>query len=146
MRRMRALLLISAIAGCGRLGGPASTDTSSDSLPTLDARIEFLQRYVRFRRNYRDLGFHIHYLNGGASRMPRPSEWDIRIVAVVPPEELAAWIPPGAKAAKSADLDWLKEVPGGDRALAITEWYDSPHSLVGIDREKSIVAYRASRF
>ncbi len=72
-----------------------STDTSSESFATVADRVEFLQRYVTFRRGYRDLGLHIVYHNGGGGRRPGPSECDIRVVAVVPPGELARGCPPG---------------------------------------------------
>ncbi len=142
------VLLVSSLAGCGGSRGPASADTSSASFPTLAERVEFLQRYVTFRRGYRELDFHIVYRNGGGGRgaVPGPSEWDIRVVAVVPPGELASWVPAGVTAVASADRAWLAVVPGGERAAGITEWYVGPRSVVGIDRARSVVAYHRWAF
>ena len=138
MRRAFALLTAIALAGCAGCGGssgPPSTDTSSDALPSLERRIEFLERYVTFRRGYSDLGFHIAYHNNGGGMLPGPSEWDIRLVAAVPAAELATWVPPGLAPSPSADKQWLAGIPGDDNAAGIREWYTGPGLVVGIDRE-----------
>jgi len=142
MRRALALLTAIALAGCSGPSGPPSTDTSSDDLPSLERRIEFLDRYVTFRRGYCDLSFHIAYRNNGGGLVPGPSEWDIRLVAAVPAAELAAWVPPDLAPTPSADMQWLVGVPGDGHADGIREWYTSPGLVVGIDRERSVVAYR----
>lgn len=132
---------MAAITGCSRVAGPASTDTSSDSLPSLEERVEFLQKYVTFRRGYDDLGFHITYSGGGL--VPGPSEWDIRLVAVVPSSEISEWVPAGEAAMPTADKKWLINVPGAERTAGIEEWYTKPGKVIGIDRKHSVVAYRS---
>jgi hypothetical protein len=142
MRQMLVLLTVVALAGCSAPSGPSSTNTSSDTLPSLQQRVEFLERYVTFHRDYSDLGFHIVYYNNGGGMVPGPSEWDIRLVAKVPSAELAAWVPSGLAATPSADTQWLAVVPGAGQANRIREWYASPGLIVGIDRQHSVVAYR----
>jgi hypothetical protein len=142
MRLGFAFLLTAALVGCSGQTRPASTDTSSDSLPSLEARVEFLQRYVTFRRGYNDLSFRVAYQNNGGGMVPGPSEWDIRLVAAVPPAELAEWVPAGVAAIPSTDTQWLVGVPGAERAAGIAEWYTGPGLVVGIDRKQSVVAYR----
>ena len=106
--RATAILLMSALVGCGGPTGPASTNTTSDALPSLAQRVEFLERYVTFRRQYQELGFHIVYHNNGGGGVPGPSDWDIRVVAVVPPEQLPQWLPPdGAPAPAHLDTSVL---------------------------------------
>ena len=146
MRTGLVLLMTAALFGCGKATGPASTDTSSDSLPSLEKRVEFLQRYVTFRREFSDLGFHIVYKNNSGGMVPGPSDWDIRLVATVPPAEIAQWVPPGVAATPSADTQWLVGVPGAERAAQIEQWYAGARSMVGIDRKRSVVAYRRWRF
>lgn len=102
---------------------------------------------MTFRRTYHELDFKIHFRNGGDGMLPSPSEWDIRIVAIVPTEELGAWIPQGVKPEAVAETDWLKEVPGWDRAIGVTEWYVEKNftnrgKIVGVDRARSVMAYR----
>lgn len=141
MRAWPVLFVMVATLGCAGQTGPASTDTSSDSLPSLEDRIEFLERYVTFRRGYTELGFHVAYLNNGKGMVPAPSEWDIRLVATVPPSELPDWIPADGVSQPTADMHWLVGVPGAGLADGITEWYSRAGLVVGIDRKRSVVAY-----
>ena len=143
MRRvLLAFLATVALDGCGGKAEPASTDMSSDDLPTLEQRVEFLERYVTFRRTYSDLSFHVLYHNNGGGLVAGPSEWDIRLVAVIQPTELGGWVPPDSAAKATTDVQWLADVPGSERAAKISEWYTAPGLVVGIDRERSVVAYR----
>lgn len=135
------LVLISSLGGCGP-SSPPSTKTTSDTLPSLEQRVEFLQRYVTFRRSYRDLGFYIYDKNNGGGLVPGPSEWDIRLIAKVPPEELPQWLRADLVASPTAETDWLNGVPGADWATGIKEWYTRPGAVLGINRERSVVAYR----
>lgn len=135
-------LLTLVLAGCGGQTEPTSTDMTSDALPTLAERVEFLQRYVTFRRGYSELGFRIHYRNNGGGLIPGPSEWDIRLVAKVPSSELGGWVPADVEPASATDAGWLADVPDGARAAGISEWYTGPGMVVGVDRSRSIVAYR----
>lgn len=142
MRAWPMILLTAVLVGCTGPTGPASTDTSSDSLPSLGERVEFLQRYVTFRRGYVDLGFQIVCHNNNGGMVPGPSDWDIRLVATVPPAELDDWVPAGEASLPTADTQWLAGVPGAESAAGIVEWYTSPGRVVGIDRQRSVVAYR----
>jgi hypothetical protein len=148
MLRTLPLFIAFGLVGCYEPTGPVTTNTSSDSLPSLEERVEFLQRYVPFRRTYRDLGFQIHYKNnnGGRIPMPAPSDWEIRLVATVPPQEIADWIPSGVTAVPAADTKWLEGVSGAEQAIGIKEWYVLPRSMVGIDRERAVVAYHVVRY
>lgn len=140
-----ALLMLTGLAiGCSG-SGPASTDTVSSSLQTLESRVEFLERHVTFRRTYRELEFHIVFHNN-SSGLPGPSEWDVRLVARVPPDELTQWIPAGVQPLETADTDWLSSVPQPEKAVGITEWYSEPRRVIGIDRKESVVVYRVWKY
>ena len=89
-----------------------------------------------------ELEFHVRRLDGG-SFPPAPSEYDVRLVARVPTAELNDWVPPGVKPVETGDTVWLDAVPGSEKAADITEWYAEPRRIVGIDRLRGIVAYRA---
>lgn len=145
MRVAASCVLLVGVVGCGGSYGPVATDMSSASMPSLSGRIEFLQRYVKFRRTYRTLDFHIVYRDNGGV-VPGPSEWDVRLVAAVPPEELASWVPAGVSPVAAPNTDWLEAVPAGERASGTTEWYVGPGRVVGVDRVRSVVAYRSWKY
>jgi len=79
--------------------------------------------------------------NGGL--VPGPSEWDVRLVATVPPEELTSWLPAGLSPVAAPNADWLEAVPAAETAPGMTEWYAEPGRVVGVDRVRSVVAYRS---
>lgn len=143
MRIGVASFLVVVVASCGTPSGPPTTDTSSASLPTLAERVEFLQRYVKFRRNYHELDFRIVYQNNGDGLVPGPSDWDIRIIAAVPAEELESWVPADSRATPAGDATWLSDVPGSGRATGVKEWYTKGAVVVGLDRASSVVVYRS---
>jgi hypothetical protein len=135
-------LLVSVLLpmGCGK-SGPDSVNRTSAGLASLKERVDFLERHVTFRRTYESLDFAIYDYNGGEGMLPSPSEYNIRLVAMVPAAELAAWIPAGSPVA-AADTDWLKAVPTSVELSGINEWYVDGRKIVGVDRERRIVAYR----
>ena len=137
-----AFLLASVVmlAGCGK-SDPDSTNCTSAGFPTLRERIDFLQHYVKFRRTYESLDFAIQYSNNGGGMVPGPSDWDVRLVAVVPAAEMAAWVPAGAPV-PSLDGDWLKSVPTSLDLSGVKEWYVNGGRTVGLDRTRGIVVYR----
>ncbi|MGL6073981.1 MAG: hypothetical protein ACRC8S_07455 [Fimbriiglobus sp.] len=141
LMRFGWFLLTLAMLGCGGPNGPATTNTLSSTMPKLADRVEFLERYVTFRRGYDDLHFHIAYQNN-ISGVPGPSDWDVRLMATVPAAELDSWVPEGVVASATADTVWLRSVPGSLSASGIREWYTSARLIVGIDRERRLVVYR----
>ncbi len=134
------LLLVLLVAGCGQTG-PPSTDTHSKRFATLADKVTFLQNYVRFKRNYRQLDFAVRYVNNSGGLVPGPSEWDIRLVAVVPPGELAAWTA-GLAPAASPDTSWLADVPTAIDHSGVAQWFQKGGVVVGLDEVNGVVAYR----
>jgi hypothetical protein len=128
------------LTGCGK-SGPESTNCTSTGFATLNDRIEYLQRYVKFRRTYETLDFAIQYSDNSGGMVPGPSDWDVRLVAVVPAAEIADWVSVGTPASTS-DADWLKSVPTSLDLSGIKEWYVDGKKIVGVDRAKRIVVYR----
>jgi hypothetical protein len=152
---MRILPLLAALALLGLTAckppvasppsGPPSTDTSSAGLPDLRAKVEFLEKYVVFRRNYDALEFNLRFMNGGEGRGIGPSEWDIRLYARIPDSEIAAWVPPGGTAIPRPapeQLQWLAEIPNTSDLGGVGEWYEAGQVTVGLDRSRGIVVYR----
>lgn len=82
------------------------------------------------------------YQNHGGGMVPGPSDWDIRLIALVPESEIEFWIPPGAEIEDNPMPRWLKDLPGTMERDGISEWYRNSGTVIGVDRELSIVAYR----
>ena len=127
--------------GCGS-PAPVETVKRSTDFATLAERVAFLERYVTFRRTYRTLEFQVVHANHSGGVVPGPSEWDIRLVATVPAEELEAWIPAGVVAQSDPREPWLAEVPDAPMAGEFPQWYEEARRSVGVDRKGNRVAYR----
>ena len=132
-------ILLSAI-GCNSGSGPPSVSETSSARPNLDSRVKFVEQYVSFQRNYKNLEYSIYYQNNSYG-MPGPSDWDIQLVAKVPPDEVASWISPDMKAEHSPrkwHLTTAKEID----VTNVVEWYAVGGRSLGIDRGASIIVYR----
>jgi hypothetical protein len=139
-------LLLPACKPAGTTAGPPSTRTTSAKSSTLKERTDFLHQYVTFRRTYQSLDFDIDFKNNSRG-VPAPNDYDIRLVAVVPADELQAWIPPGVGAVSIApDVRWLATVPTTVNLSQINEWYEEPRRIIGVDRASNVVVYRAWKY
>ena len=142
---LTAPLLALLLGGCDG-GGPASVKTDSSAVPTVAERAAILKPYVPFDRTYETLDFDIYYQNNAGGLVPGPSDWDVRVIATAPADELAAWVPANLPRVAKPDRAWLKTVPTDLDLGGITEWYGvdfaNRRDAVGIDRARRIVAYR----
>jgi hypothetical protein len=134
------LLLPIIILGCAE-SGPPSTVTSSSEFTTLKEKVAFLNQYVAFERNYKQLDFFISYRNNSGGMVPGPSDWDIRVVAQVPPAELENWFS-GMKKAEKQEIDWIEGIPTMIDYSGVSDWYFGRGAFVGIDERHSVVLYR----
>jgi hypothetical protein len=96
---------------------------------------------VNFRRTYEELEFAISFNDGGSGRVPGPTEWDIRLLAKVPVEEIADWTA-GLKATMEVDTSWVSRIPKAPPKLEGFGWATAGDRIVGIDRKQRVVAYR----
>ena len=129
------------VAGCTSNSGPLTVPETSAARPALADRVVFIEQYVKFRREYKQLEYDVSYMNGG-SFSPAPSEWDIRIVANVDPNDLDQWAITGKRNLEMKTPDWVGTTAGPLNVDAISEWYTDGGRTVGIDRDHNIVAYR----
>jgi hypothetical protein len=143
---MRVLFLLTTVALCGcstsPWSGPKSVKETSAVRALLSDRIEFIENYVNFRRSYDKLEYVVLYQNNGSGMVPGPSDWDIKILAVVPANEVAEWIPAKATRSQRQPPSWLKTMSGNIPVTSITEWYQTGSSVTGVDRATSTIAYR----
>lgn len=140
--RLTALFLIMAtMTGCGG-NKSRTTDTNSAGFATVEEKKRFLEQYVNFRRTYDELEFDVAFTDGGDGFIPSPTEWDIRILAKVPANEMDAWTD-GLAPAKDPDSGWLKEIPNAPDEFPAFVWVTDGKRLVGYDRESRYVVYRS---
>jgi len=107
-------------------------------------RIQFLEKYVTFRRTYEKLDYEIMYQNNGGGMVSAPADWDIRLIAVVPETEIDDWVPAEKEKSDPSAPAWLEGLPGGIERQGITEWYRKSGTTVGVDRERSTIVYRSA--
>ena len=129
------------VAGCASNSGPPTVSETSAARPALADRVEFIEKYVKFRRKYKQLENDVSFMNGG-SFPPAPSEWDIRIVANVDANDLDQWAITGKRNLEMKTPGWVGTTAGLLNVDAISEWYTDGRRTVGIDRDHNIVAYR----
>jgi len=108
---------------------------------TLGEKKAFLEQYVNFRRNYEELEFDVTFIDGGDGRVPGPTEWDIRVSAKVPADDINDWIS-GMTQTKSADTSWVSSIPNAPIKLDAFQWYEDGRRLVGSSVADCIVLYR----
>ena len=140
---LTSLVLVLATTGCWSEPTPRSVQVTSEAQPQLQRRISFLEQYLSFRRSYQQLEYSIQYRNGGDDfLLPSPSEWDIKVLAVVPKEEIPDWISEMQELAEAPSLEWLSDIPGEISPDGITAWYHDGGRTVGVDPVNAIIAYR----
>jgi len=143
MLRIFTVFALLLAVGCNGKTGPPSVTETSAARPVLADRIRFVETYVKFKRKYDDLEYDIFYQNNGGGLVPGPSDWDVRIVAIVPPDEIDNWKIVGKLDASIATPKWVAATARSIDTGLITEWYTDGNRTVGIGRSHNVVAYRA---
>jgi len=142
-RRLAPILLLFVMTGCSKSpSGPASVAETSVTRAKLEDRVRFVENYVTFRREYEELDYDVTYHNNSGGMVPGPSDWDIRLIAAVPATDLDAWVPNDVEKNEGPPPKWLLDLPGSIERDKITEWYRNSGIEVGVDRTRSLVAYR----
>ncbi len=132
-----ALMLMLNLVSCGK---GKTTNTASTAFSTVAEKQEFLERYVKFRRSYEDIHFRISFIDGKSGMVPGPTEWNIRLIATVPADEIDQWID-GVGEVKLPDLEWIRDIPNAPTNLSGFKWYQDDKRTVGVDRISRTVLY-----
>ena len=141
MLRIVFLFFVSGLIGCTGDSGPPSVAETSANKVLLADRVEFVETYVNFRREYTRLEYDIFFQNNGGFP-PGPSDWDIRLVAEVSPNELTEWVSQGMAPGISPVDGWHRKIANEIDVSNVSEWYSDGGRSVGIDRNNAIVVYR----
>jgi len=145
MIRAIIICVLISVAGCVSDSGPPTGSEKSEATAALADRIKFIEQYVTFDREYVDLEYDVFYQNNGTGfGVPGPSDWDIRLVAIVPPEQIQDWVPTDGVEATAPASDWLQNTAQKIDVSSINQWYLNGSTLIGIDRDNSVVAFRSN--
>ena len=128
--------------GCDNSSGPPSIKETSEARPLLVDRIKLLEQYVTFRREYEQLEYDIVYRNNSAGLVAGPSEWDVRLIAVVPENEIDLWRQGVKTQSLDAIPDWVLQTATSIDVSSIKEWYVEDGTTIGIGKQQRLVAYR----
>ena len=133
-----ALFFILLLASCGKKN--KSTKTLSSEFLTLAEKQDFLEDYVTYRRSYQELHFNLSYLDGGSGLVPGPTEWNVRLFATVPAEQLDKWTN-GLSQTSTPELDWISDIPQAPKDVSSYQWHQDNGVTVGIHKEENKVLY-----
>lgn len=139
-----SLLIVSGCESDPISSGPPSVNKTSTATAALEDRVNFIEQYVTFDRQYDDLEYSVFYQNNGGGRIPGPSDWDIRLVAKVPPEQIQAWIPADSAKGAAPMTKWYQTTADKIDVSSINEWYADGNRSIGIGRTNSVVVYRST--
>ncbi len=140
------------VSMCYTWGDAPATHTYSREFETLDEKVVFLKKYFSFKSHdptYLELDFFVsHYGKSGWFVGLGPNDWDIQVIAKIPPDEIPNWrkeyTPVDAKEIPMG-LDWVKTLPGTVDRTGPFQWYhDKEYGryYVGVDEKRSIIICR----
>jgi hypothetical protein len=128
-----------------------TTHTTSATMPSLDEKKAFLERYVTFRRTYAALEFDIDYVDG-SGMLPGGTRADIRLYAKVPDGKTDEWtagldaVPKRPEG--TSTYPWVGSIPNAPKDLGGFVWYEerggsAEHAkVVGVSKATSEILYR----
>jgi hypothetical protein len=89
--------------------GSMTTNTRSASLPSDQAKVEFLKRYLVLPSEVQATEFHIVFHDNRKGLVPGPSDFDIQVAVKVPPDKVSAWTAQMPKAPAPFDISWAQD-------------------------------------
>ncbi len=86
------LVLPALNVGCWDDKPNLTTDTDSRAFVDRAKKLGFLRRYVKLPTEVRNVEFSIVYRDNSHGLVPGPSDWDIRYIVRVDPQDVDAWL------------------------------------------------------
>jgi hypothetical protein len=68
-----------------------TTDTRSAQLSSDDEKLQFLAKYLVFKSKVEAAEFHVWYKDNSGGVVSGPSEWDVKAILKVQPEDTVLW-------------------------------------------------------
>lgn len=148
-----AYIAIRTTSASGR-SDDLTTDTHSRDLPEAD-KLPFLARYLTLHSNVAATDFHIRYRDFSHDWLPAPSEWDMRVVMKVAPDDISRWTadvalydPAGGTHQNDdpSDLGWARELTSLNdrwRTTSTPKIYTRGSTVVAVFEPEAIVCKRA---
>ena len=133
--------IATGLQACDNTRGLDTTETTSAQFKSLAEKVVFLETYVSFRRTYENSNLISVIYNNRGGMVPGPSDWNIRIIAKVPENELKDWTRDISITA-TPDLSWLSTLPTGIDYRGISMWYKDDYRIIGVDEANGIIAYQ----
>jgi hypothetical protein len=139
------LLILLCPFGCKKKEASLTTDTRSSHFHSTEEKISFLRTYLVFPSPASAAEFHIVYHDNSGGLVPGPSDWDIRAVLKISPENLASWIEGLDRTSEEADLAWgFDLLPKGDSNWIVKSapeiyYRQNSSTVVALFRKEGIV-------
>ena len=87
-----AVVAFGLVGHRGDQGTDLTTDTDSSSIPTAEARVTFISRYLKLRGAATDATFSVVFHDNSHGMVPGPSDWSIVASLRVSPRDRDAWL------------------------------------------------------
>lgn len=137
MKNFYLIFLLLFIA-CGT-SKSLTTETKSSAFSKLNAKIEFLEKYLDAKYKYVDLNFFVSYRDGSDGGLPSPTEYFIGIYATVPIETINEWQKDFSPTEVPVDTAWINLIPNTSK-LNVSEfkWYKKDRKYVATKNNEVI--------
>lgn len=140
-------MMLTVSLGNGCLSQPVrpdlTTDKRSSQFATEEARLAFLQRYAKLITPVQATEFHIIYHDNSGGLVAGPSDWDIRALLKVRPDDMPKWTANLQPASPDQiDLTWAKSFGAQNPAWRLTsqpQVYQKTGMVVALFAPESIV-------
>lgn len=81
-----------------------TTDTWSNEFKDHDEKMAFLAKYLIMPSEPINAEYHIVYQDNSIGSVPGPSDWDVRVILKISPEDFGVWLD-GYKPVTSSEID-----------------------------------------
>lgn len=118
-----------------------TTDTLSSQFATQEEKIAFLERYLTLPTNIEAAEYHIIYHDNSTGRVPGPSDWDMRVIVKVAPQDIPLWLESLTETAEPFDLTWAYELAEGWQLQSAPKFFVGDKRVAVFEPEDVVVLW-----